>query len=680
MATGAAPWRVGIDTGGTFADLVVRPPGAGAVRTTKLPRDAGPERLAAALVELGVAGPALVVHGTTQVTNAVLEGRFARTALVTTRGFADVLRIGRQARDDLYDLARPARAAPIVAPELTFELDERCDPDGAVRVALDDAQLDELVRWVAGARVEAVAVCLLHAYANPEHERRVGAALGDGVAVSLSHEVSAEAREYERASATALNAAVRESTRAYMGELSEAIGRALPEARLFVVQSSGGMVPTEVVGELPLRTVMSGPAAGVAAVCQLARRTGLEQAVAFDMGGTSTDVAFVLDGTPAIARQRHVGGHVVRSPAVAVESIAVGGGSIVALDDVGALVVGPRSAGATPGPAAYGRGGTEPTITDAALVCGLIGAGGDAPGLALRRDLAERALAAVADRMGIGVDDLAWRAVDVAQGLMDHALRTIVTRRGYDLRACTLVAYGGGGPVHAGPLAARAGIPRVLVPPLAPVLSALGCCLAEVGMESVRGHRCPLAGERLGELEAVAAELVAAEARSLGAELAELRVTRRLELRYRGQNAELPVAWPPGADAAALRNAFAAAHEQEYGFATDDPIEVTAVSCRVEVAGEQGWPSSVVGTVTPPATTSLLLPGGERREVPVVASAALADGRVVAGPAILAAPFGSITVWTEQRARADEDGNVVLEADTESAGAVRTAADARAVA
>jgi N-methylhydantoinase A len=659
MATSDDRWRVGIDTGGTFADLVVRPPGTGPVRTAKLPRDAGPDRLAAALVELGVEGPALVVHGTTQVTNAVLEARFARTALVTTRGFADVLRIGRQAREDLYDLARPARRAAIVPRELTFELDERIAPDGAVVQPLADGQLEELAAWVRATGAEAVAVCLLHSYANPDHEQRAGAALGDGVTVSLSHEVSAEAREYERASATALNVAVRESTRAYVGSLSAAIKQALPEAQLFVVQSSGGMLPTDAVVALPLRTVMSGPAAGVAAVSRLARRTRIDQAVAFDMGGTSTDVAFVVGGAPAIARQRLVGGHVVRVPAVAVESIAVGGGSIVALDDVGALTVGPRSAGATPGPAAYDRGGTEPTITDAALVCGLIGSGGDAPGLTLRRDLAEAALERVATRMRIGVDDLAWRAVDVAQGLMGHALQAIVTRRGHDLRGCTLVAYGGGGPVHAGPLAARVGISRVLVPTLAPVFSALGCVLAEVGVEAVRGHRGPLADDALAGLEAIAADLIAAEATSLGADPARLRVTRRLELRYRGQNGELPVTWAPGADAAALTAAFSAVHGREYGFATDDPVEVTAVTCRLELADEQTWPSTIAAAPVAPGQTSLLLPGGERVTVPVLDAAAL-DG-AVDGPAILAAPFGSITVWTGQRALADGDGSIVLE-------------------
>jgi N-methylhydantoinase A len=407
-------WRVGIDTGGTFVDLVAQPPDAGPVRVAKLSRDAGADRLADTLVELGVSGRALVVHGTTHVTNAILESSFARTGLVTTRGFRDVLRIARQSRDDLYELMRPARLAPIVPAELTFELDERCGPDGTITRRLDDRELAALVRWARETEIQAVAVCLLHAYANPDHERRVGEALDCVPAVVLSHQVSAEAREYERASATVLSAAVQGSTGAYLGALSAAIRRALPSSSLFVVHSAGGMIPTEAATDLPLATVMSGPAAGAAAVSRLARRAGLDQVLTCDIGGTSTDVSLILNGTPTIARDRQIGGRIVRVPAIAVQSIAVGGGSIIAVDDVGALTVGPQSAGAMPGPACYGRGGRAPTITDAALECGLIGSGGGVPGLKLRGDLARDALKHVADRLELTVDELAWRAVEVA--------------------------------------------------------------------------------------------------------------------------------------------------------------------------------------------------------------------------------------------------------------------------
>jgi N-methylhydantoinase A len=656
-------WRVGIDTGGTFADLVAMPPDDRPARVTKVPRDAGPRRLADALLQLGVVGDALVVHGTTHVTNAVLEARFARTAFVTTRGFGDLLRIGRQARDHLYALDRPARMAAIVGPELTFELDERCRADGTVVHPIDDGQLAELVAWARSAEVEAVAVCLLHAYANPRHERRVGEVLRDVAAVSLSHEVSGEAREYERAAATVLNAAVQGGTREYLDGLGEAIGEALPGSRLFVVQSAGGMVPTAAAAARPVATVMSGPAAGVAAASTLARRMGMARAVTCDIGGTSTDVALIVDGTPAVTRDRCVGGRVVRVPAIAVDSIAVGGGSIIAVDDVGALSVGPRSAGARPGPACYGHGGDRPTITDAALACGLIGAGGGVAGLELRSDLARDALQRVATPLGLGATELAWRAVDIAQEKIATTLGTVVARRGYDIRECVLVAYGGGGPVHAGPLALALGIRRMLVPAMAPVLSALGCCLAEVGVDTVRTHRVALGDGALEALERTAGELAQTEIQRLDESAENVAVDRFLELRYLGQNSELAVPWVNGASPDALAAAFADAHEREYGFVSSDPVEVVAVRCRLHVAGAPTWPPSADEPWSQATTAMVTWSGGAREEVPVLGLAELAGGGAVSGPALIAARFGSITICEGQCAQLDVHATVVVEAE-----------------
>jgi len=658
---GPRPWRVGIDTGGTFVDLVAQPPDGGPARLAKLPRDTPTDRLTASLVALGVSGPALIVHGTTHVTNAILESRFARTGLVTTRGFRDVLRIGRQSRDGLYDLEGPARAAPIVPAELAYEIDERLAPDGTITRPLADSELHAVASWARDLELEAVAVCLLHAYANPEHERRVGAALNAVPAVSLSHRITAEAREYERAAATVLNASVQGGARAYLRDLSGALAHALPDSAVFVVQSAGGMIPTQTAGDLPLATVMSGPAAGAAASSWLARRGGIQQIVTCDVGGTSTDVSLILGGTPAVARDRTVAGRVVRIPAIAVESIAVGGGSIVAVDDVGALTVGPESAGASPGPACYGRGGREPTITDAALECRLVGAGGTVPGLELRRDLARAALQRVGDRLNLAAGELAWRAVDVAQGMVASVLGTVVSRQGYDIRDCTLVAYGGGGGIHAGPLAARLGIARVLVPAMAPVFSALGCCLAEVGIEAIRTHRRRLEDAGLPELETAAEELVADEMVRLGHPADGAEVSRWLELRYLGQNSELGIPWRPGTDADALRRAFDDAHRREYGFDSTDPIEVVAVRCRLRVAGSQSWPASEPDAAEPESSTTIVLTDGRRAEAPIVGLAAIVRQRL-RGPALVATHFGSITVCPDQSAHIDDEGNVVLEA------------------
>jgi N-methylhydantoinase A len=656
-------WRGGIDTGGTFADVVSHDPGSGRLSFAKLPRSAGTDALAAALPRLGVQPGATVVHGTTHVTNAILEGRMARTALVTTAGFGDVLEIGRQAREDLYDLTVPARTPPVVERGLVVEARERLDHDGAILVPLDGAEIRRVAGRLRELDVEAVAVSLLHAYANGAHEARLGEAIDSAWPVSLSHLVAAEAREYERAASTALNAAVLGGTAAYLDALEAAVARQVPDARLFVVLSSGSMVPLAAVRALPLATVMSGPAAGVAASARLARRLRIERAVTFDMGGTSTDVALLLDGEVATARERKVGGHVVRLPAAAVESIAIGGGSLVAVDDVGALTVGPRSAGGDPGPACYGRGGSAPTVTDACVVCGLIHPDDVVGGLRLDPDLAHRALEPAARALGLSLADTAWQVVAVAQVQMERALRAVAVRRGYDLRTCELVAYGGGGPVHAGPLAARAGIRRVLVPRLASVFSAVGCCLAEAGVEAVRTVRATLAGAVLEELRPALAELAERDlARLDGAAGGPVEVHRRLELRYRRQNAALSVPWASGDGPAELAERFHAAHQREYGFTVDDAVEVTAIVARTAMTDEAAWPAAAPSTASPRAERALVLPGGARRAVPVVGMQELEHGTRVHGHAFVAAPSGTVTVWEGQVASADADGNVVVEA------------------
>jgi N-methylhydantoinase A len=653
--------RAGVDTGGTFVDIVTLDSSSGRLDYTKLPRSAGADAFAAAVAGLGAVDGATVVHGTTHVTNAVLEGRLARTALVTTAGFGDVLAIGRQAREELYDLTVPARPRPVVPHELVVEVEERCAPDGSVLTPLDDAELARLLAALEALKVEAVAVCLLHAYANGEHERRIAAALDGRWPVSLSHEVSPEAREYERASSTALNAAVLGSTAAYLSDLESALARHVPGVRPYVVQSAGGMVPVAEACRLPLATVMSGPAAGVAAATMLARRLGLERAVTLDMGGTTTDVALLLGGDALTARDRRLGGHVVRLPAAAVESIPIGGGSVIELDDVGALTVGPRSVGADPGPACYGRGGAEPTLTDACVAVGLIDPAADGLGLRLDGDRARSVLEAPARALGMNVDEAAWQAIDVAHVQVERALRQVVVRRGHDLRECTLIAYGGGGPVHAALLAQRAGVGRVVVPRLAPVFSALGCCLAPVSVEAAQTVRVELSDAALDQLEQVATELVRGWLARLEGEGDRAEVSRRLELRYSRQNAALGVAWQGHEDAAALTDAFGDAHAREYGFRVDEPVEVTAVVCRTTLGAELAWPAPA--EAAPRARESVSLRGRAGvTELDVLGIAELERGGRASGPAFVAGPFARATVWGGQTATADGDGNLILEA------------------
>ena len=644
--------RAGVDAGGTFIDVVGFDPADGKAHPAKVPSDAGIGAGLARSAPLLARAPDAVVAGTTRITNTVLAGSLVRTALVTTEGFGDVLAIGRQARDDLYDLRRPARVPPPVPRHLCFEVAERVASDGSVLVPLAEREAERVASAVRGAGVEAVAVSLLHAYARPEHERRLAEALRGVAPLSVSHRVSRERREFERASTTALNAAVLPAIDQYVEDLRTAVERTFPGASAFVIHSAGGMMTLERARRLPLATVMSGPAAGVAAAARLARRLALERAVSLDMGGTSTDVCLLTDGVPASARDRSVGGHVIRLPAVAVESIGAGGGSIAAVDDVGALRVGPRSAGADPGPAAYGRGGTEATVTDADVVLGLAGSWG---GLSLDADLALEACARLGARLGLSGAEAAQAVLAVAHAEIERALRLVTVRRGHDLRECTLVAYGGAGPMHAGAVALSAGIRRVLVPALSSTFSAFGCCLAELVIDDVRTCTADLSAREWPRIEETLERLVADLAGELGDGRASgaLRAVRSLELRYRGQNEALEVELERDPSVPTVRAAFGERHRSEFGYATEEPVEVTAVRARLWLDEGATWGA--------PERAASELEVGETAFGPVLARGALEPGSVVAGPAVLVDELSTVVVGREQTARTDEDGNVWIE-------------------
>jgi N-methylhydantoinase A len=655
--------RIGIDTGGTFTDLVSVDP-AGQAAITKLPSDATAAQIADSCATLAFDRASEVVHGTTRITNAILEGRFARTALVTTRGFRDVLAIGRQARESLYALDQPARVAPVVPDDLAFEVDERISADGTVLRSLTDDAITRIRGELADAGADAVAVCLLHAYAHPEHELALGSALATHHAVSLSHRVSAERREYERASTTVLNAAVTRFAADYLGDLEVAVAEALPDARLFVMHSAGGMMRAADARALPLATVMSGPAGGVAACAQLARREQITHALAFDMGGTSTDVALIEDGIVPSARDRRLAGHAVRLPAVAVESIATGGGSIAYVDDVGALRVGPRSAGALPGPACFGRGGCDPTLTDADLVLGLLDPAVTLGGITLDADAAWASIEPLAGSLGLGVIDAARAIVGVATAQVVRALRLVTINRGHDLRLTTLVAYGGGGPVHAAPVAAAAGIRRVIVPPLASGFSALGCCLAELAVERAHTHLVALDAPALPRITQRLDDLSRAAVATLGhaEDDPDVSIQRLVEARYRGQNDELAIACPPASSLATLRQAFSAEHRRRYGYTTDEPLEVTTLRCRVSVHHHVRWPTPQPVSSASAGETRMLLGRGPAVLAPVIASESIGEHTSIPGPALITTPGTSITVCAGQSARATGGGAIIVEA------------------
>jgi 5-oxoprolinase (ATP-hydrolysing) len=544
--------RVGTDTGGTFTDLV----GADG-RITKVPStpDDPGRAVRDGLLQLGGA-PDVLAHGTTVATNALLERRGARVGLVTTAGFADVIEIARQDRPSLYDL-RARRPAPLVPRPWRYEVAERLDATGAVLVPLDEGTLPAV-----HAEVQALAVSLLHADLEPAHEHRLAGLLRDaGHDVTASHEVVPEMREYERTITTVINAYLRPPCRAYLDRLAEVADEVL------VMTSAGGLVPVAGAAEVPAALLLSGPAGGVAAGAAAAVANGFPDAITFDMGGTSTDVCLVQDGRPEPAGERTVGGLPVRLPSLDVHTIGAGGGSIASLDAGGALVVGPRSAGAVPGPACYGRGGTEPTVTDANLVAGRIPAGAALPGLGvLEVEAARTALAA----LGLGTpEEAAAGVLAVVDASMEQALRAVSVERGVDPRGLALVAFGGAGPLHACALADALGMPAVVVPARAGVLSAVGILGAPRQVDLVRSWPTPAVLTGLeGALAALGDEAAAEAGEGAAVELA-------VDCRYVGQSHEITV---PTVDA------FADAHRQRNGYARPGaPVEVVALRATARV-------------------------------------------------------------------------------------------------
>ena len=536
--------QLGIDTGGTFTDLV-----ADDGRVAKVPSTPGEpaQALRDALAAAGAGIPDLLAHGTTVATNALLQGRLGRVALVTTRGFADVIEIARQVRPSLYDVTRD-RPDALVPRELRLEVGGRLDGTGKELEALEGVPVPDVP-----AGVDAVAVCLLHADLDARHEARVARELaGRGLDVTCSHEVSPEFREYERLVTTVANAGLRSVCRAYLLDLAGLAREVL------VMTSAGGLVPVAEAADTPAALLLSGPAGGVRAAAAVADACGFPDAVSFDMGGTSTDVCLVRGGVPEPAPARVVAGYPIRLPALDIHTIGAGGGSIARLDAGGALVVGPDSAGAVPGPACYGRGGAAATVTDADLVLGRIPSEAAFPGLGRLDASAARDAVASAGITAEGV----VRVVDAA---MERAVRVVTVAEGIDPRALALVAFGGAGPLHACAIAASLGMAAVIVPPRAGVLSAVGLVCSPRQRELVRSWPTP---RDHGGLEA-ALDTLAAEAATLvpGAE-----IERLVDCRYEGQSHELTVAGVAG---------FPAEHERRNGFARPGAsIEVVALRAR----------------------------------------------------------------------------------------------------
>jgi N-methylhydantoinase A len=653
--------RLGVDVGGTFTDLVALVDGR--LVTAKVPttprNQARGVVSALQVVQRAPDAVASFAHGSTVATNALLERRGARTALVTTEGFRDVIEIGRQNRPALYDLTRD-RPAPLVPRELRFTVRERMGRDG-VLVPLDEGSVAAAVDACRSAGVEAVAVCLLFGFLHPEHEQKVGKALREalpGVQVSLSSEVLPEFREYERCSTTVCNSYLTPRLAGYLGSLAgevEALGLPSP----LVMQSSGGAAEIETAAAHAVSCILSGPAGGVVGAAWIAGRSGFQDLLTFDMGGTSTDVAPVLGGMVQTTTESVVAGVPIKLPMVDVHTVSAGGGSIAWVDAGGALRVGPGSAGADPGPAAYGRGGKEPTVTDANLYLGYLPDGAELGGeVRLDRGRAEAALRRVGAQVGLGIEETARGIIGVADAEMIRALRVISIQRGLDPRELTLVAFGGAGGLHACALAEELDIGRILVPLAAGVLSALGLAISDVRRDQVYPLLAELEAADRAHVEACF-EGLAANVRAQLLDDAHVRFTRLADLRYQGQSFELTV---EAQDLEGLSTRFHAEHERRYGYRIEDEV-VELVNLRLVATVARRKPDLQEAPPRRNATPTRRGASfdGRWREIEVWKRSDLGVGSELRGPAVVEFTESTLVVRPEWRARVDEVGTLNLE-------------------
>ena len=661
--------RIAIDTGGTFTDCVCL--SGGELRVGKLfspPADPA-QAVMEGVRQLAGDERAEVRHGTTVGTNTLLERKGARLAFVTTAGFEDTIAIGRQTRAKLYDWFAPI-PVPLVPRELRFGVAERVSAEGESLREPTDEELTALVEAVRASGAQSVAISLLFAFANPRTEKRVEAAMRAlGVPVSASHRILPEFREYERASTTVVNAYLAPRMGSYLSALEQRVAARPGGGRVDVMQSSGGIVPAHLAAREPVRTVLSGPAGGVVGACRMAALAGFEIIIGFDMGGTSTDVFLARNAREGAERTREsvVAGVPIGVPMLDIHTAGAGGGSIARFDAGGMLRVGPESAGADPGPICFGHG-TQPTVTDANLLLGRLDAesflGG---GVKLDRERAEQILSEQKGALATA-EELAAGIVRVVETQMEKAIRVISVERGHDPRDVTLVAFGGGGPLHACALARALRIPRVLVVAMPGALSAVGILLADTVRDDSRTVMLP--GDEIGNLAENFAELEREGAAEFAAEGLEGDAQRSLDLRYRRQGFELNVAFDAAQPAKAIE-AFHELHKQRYGFADEArPVEIVNLRLRMTAAGEPYEPVKRElkpgdGADAIYAEREVWFEGGWRN-TRFYRREKLVPGDTIEGPAMITEYTSATLVPPGATARVDAFANIVIDVGEEA--------------
>jgi N-methylhydantoinase A len=680
-------WLIGVDVGGTFTDFFALDGSNGAVRVYKRPST--PENPASAIVEgmrelcaeaaIDPASIERICHGTTVATNALIQRRGGKVALVTTKGFRDLLEIGRQTRPHLFSLQRD-NPEPLVDRASRHEVEERVGPRGEVRVPLAEESMQAVVQDIAASDAQACAVGFLFAFINPEHERVVRDALAKAnpnLYISLSSEVQPEFREFERFSTTVLNAYLQPVMDRYLTDVGNELGDAFPEATVGIYQSSGGLMSVARARALPVRTALSGPAAGVVGAVHVGRASQRPNIITFDMGGTSTDVCLIRDNTLSISHERDVAGFPIRLPMVDINTIGAGGGSIAWFDRDGLLKVGPISAGAVPGPACYGRGGDRPTVSDANCILGRLAPGGLIGGR-MQMDLAaaRRAFTPVAERLGMSVEQAALGVLGIVTANMVGAIRTVSVERGNDPRDFSLMPFGGAGPLHAAEVARSLGMREIIVPLSPGILCALGLLVSDLKEDFVTTARVDLseAGlQRVGQSVSTLVAEATAWAEREGIDPARRYDELTLDMRFVGQNFELSV--PIGRrmngaqlelpDRDVLKALFFEAHDKAYGFHNAEaPIEIVNVRLT---AGSALSPIEIRhagnghAAAAPIGRQRVHFTENDCRDTPVYDRATFRPGLTFAGPAIVSQFDSTTVVFPGDRVTVDDSLSMIIE-------------------
>ena len=662
--------------GGTFTDLVVVRDGkvdiAKVPSTPKQPDVGALQAIAAAGIGLGDIID--LVHGSTVATNAVLERKGGRVGVFVTAGTRDLFGLQRQDRTAIYDL-KYRKPEPVVVRDDICEIDERLAPDGSVVAALDDTALAETAAaFLAGGPFDAIAICLLHSYANPTHERRIADVVGrlaPGIPVTCSCDVSPEFREYERASTTALSAYVQPVISRYLDRLVIELEGGGFGGRFSIMQSNGGRMPAGGMARNAIAALFSGPAAGVVGAVGAAAQSGVRNIITLDMGGTSTDVSLIADGQPQLAPQTLIDGLPVRTPVIDIATVGAGGGSIAWVDDGGLLRVGPQSAGATPGPACYGRGGSEPTVTDAHLIRGTLQSGSFLGGtMDVDRDAAVTAFKPLADRFGLSIDAVADSAIRIAESNIVRAIQQVSTEQGLDPRDFVLVPFGGAGPLHAARIAEDLDIETLLVPRNAGVLSAAGLLMADYVHYRARTERTRLDEDAVATVKRILAELAeeaAAYLRDVGVD-GEQRVEYIVEMRYVGQAFELSVPIDGALESltfADLFEAFRAAHHRIFEFSKPPEKPAEIVSYRVGVHAKlDAFPfdatKAEAGAPDDAGRTIEITEGGAEIACRVIKREAIGT-TPIGGTLLVEDGTSTLYVPAGWQARSDDAGNLMIE-------------------